>query len=312
MVLVRIGMLLGLMTPASIVGSDAIVRERSVNETMLTAKIFYPAESLRRRPGILVIGGAEGGSVWAESTARMLSDQGYVALAESYFKSPGLPANLQLVPMERFRAGINRLASDPRVDRRRVAVVGLSKGAEAALLIASRDSRVRAVVAGSPSDVVWQGIDRSTGEGASSWSSAGRPLPFIPFARCTNCKSLAALYSASHAGVEVDSPAVIPVENIRGPILMIASERDAVWPSEPMADAIAKRLAQRRFNHEVQILRYPDGGHFTLGPLAPADAEMDAAFGGGTPEGVVAARRNSWSGVLSFLNRALWPNKGNE
>lgn len=256
-------------------------------------------------PAILVIGGAEGGSDWAEATARMLSDHGYVALAEAYFNAPGLPQSLLSIPLERFRAGIDLLVSDVRVDHRRIAILGLSKGAEAALLIASHDRRIKAVVAGSPSDVVWQGLDRRTNLVASSWSRDGDPLPFTAFTKCTTCQTLAALYSASHPEVGSDGPAVIPVEAIQGPILLISSAIDAVWPSGFMADAIVQRLAQRHFGHEIQSLDYPNGGHFTLGPVAAGDAKSDASFGGGTPEGVVAARRDSWPRVLAFLDQAL-------
>jgi hypothetical protein len=72
-----------------------------------------------------------------------------------------------------------------------------------------------------------------------------------------------------------------------------------------MAEAVKLRLAQHRFRHHVVLLRYPDGGHFTLGPLATEDAKTDAEFGGGTAEGVVAARRESWPKMLTFLDKAL-------
>ncbi|UYY58327.1 acyl-CoA thioester hydrolase/BAAT C-terminal domain-containing protein [Sphingomonas sp. S2-65] len=265
----------------------------------------YPHQSTAKAPGVLVLGGAEGGDKWAKAVAGRLAEHGYVALAEAYFKSPGLDSKLQQIPLERLRQGIDVLSSDPRVDRRRIAVLGLSKGAEAALLLASSDSRIKAVVAASPTDVVWQGIDRKAGTVRSSWTAGGRPIPFVPFAPCNNCRSLGELYVKSREASGALAAAAIPVERVRGPILMIASKNDAVWPSETMADAVKLRLAQRRFRHHVVLLRYPDGGHFTLGPLATEDAKSDAEFGGGTAEGVVAARRESWPRMLIFLDKAL-------
>ncbi|MFA5966775.1 MAG: acyl-CoA thioester hydrolase/BAAT C-terminal domain-containing protein [Sphingomonas sp.] len=268
-------------------------------------QIHYPAAGERAAPGILVLGGAEGGSDWADAVAKMLADHGYVAMAQAYFKAPGLPVELQLVPLERFRAGIDRLASDPHVDRRRIAIIGLSKGAEAALLVASRDGRIKAVVAGSPSDMIWQGIDRTSGSTASSWTFAAKPLPFASFTACQDCKTLAALYATSRQTVSEDAPAIIPVWKISGPLLVLASEHDAVWPSKTMAAAIERRLMAHSFRHPVSTLDYPDGGHFTLGALSPTDAEADASFGGGTASGVIGARRNSWPRVLAFLDKAL-------
>lgn len=301
--LLRIGVFFGLLA-SSLVAANADHSDHT-SQPMPVGKVYYPAGPSRRAPGILVIGGAEGGRAWAEAAATLLADDGYVALAEAYFNAPGLPLRLQLIPLERFRAGIDQLASDPRVDGRHIAVLGFSKGAEAALLIASRDPRIKAVVAGSPTDIIWQGIDRQTGSVVSSWTSAGIPLPFDPFASCAECKSLADLYSKSRDSAGSEGQAIIPVETVNGPVLMTASDRDGIWPSLMMADAIAERLVKKRFRYKVQTLRYPDGGHFTLGPLAPADADGDASFGGGTPKGVIAARRDSWPRVLSFLGHAL-------
>ncbi len=56
------------------------------------------------------------------------------------------------IPLETFTAAITRLVQQ---GCERIVLVGTSKGAEAALLTAVYDSRVAAVVAISPSSVVW-------------------------------------------------------------------------------------------------------------------------------------------------------------
>lgn len=273
--------------------------------------MFYPADASQRPllPGILVLGGAEGGDVWAKQVARGLSESGYAALAEAYFKAPGLDDQLMDIPVERLQAGIDRLVSDPRVDPKRIAVVGLSKGAEAALVLATIDPRVKAAVAASPTDVVWQGIDRKAGKVASSWTRSGQPLAYVPFVSCDDCHSLGALYTASRERSHVLAQAAIPVEKIQGPIMLIASTSDAVWPSAAMADAIEQRLKGHSFHYNLVRADYPDAGHFSFGPLAEKDAAGDAGFGGGTAEGVVAARRDSWSKVVGFLRGALSPSR---
>jgi dienelactone hydrolase len=278
------------------------------SQAALQAATVYPNQKMGRAPGILVLGGAEGGDKWAKDVAQRLAAEGYIALPVAYFHAPGLQDQLQLIPIERLKAGVDLLVRDPRVDPRRIGVVGLSKGAEAALVLASIDARIRAVVAGSPSDVVWQGIDRKAGTIKSSWSVAGRPLPFVPFAACEDCRSLSALYVRSRGASVAVAAAGIPVERIRGPILLFSSERDTVWPSEAMAVSLKKRLESHHFRYPVLSWHYTNGGHFTLGPLAEQDAASDAGFGGGTAEGVLAARRDSWTQMRSFLHNAFYRN----
>jgi uncharacterized protein len=66
-----------------------------------------------------------------------------------------------------------------------VAVMVVSKDAEASLLLASRDTRIRAVAALSPSSVVWAnvgpGIDGAQRPPRSSWTEGGEPLRFVPY-----------------------------------------------------------------------------------------------------------------------------------
>lgn len=276
----------------------------------LQATMFYPTSAAQRHrlPGVLVLGGAEGGDAWAKQVAKGLSESGYAALAEAYFRAPGLDDQLIDIPVERLQAGIERLVNDPRVDPMRIAVVGFSKGAEAALVLATMDPRVKAAVAASPTDVVWQGIDRKSGKVASSWTLSGQPLTYVPFVSCGDCHSLGALYTASRERTHELNAAAIPVEKIHGPIMLIASSSDAVWPSATMADAIMKRLRDHSFHYNVTRADYPNAGHFSFGPLAEKDAAGDAGLGGGTAEGVVAARRDSWGKVVGFSRGALSEN----
>src|SRR5436190_8911503 len=114
-----------------------------------------------RRPAMLVLGGSEGGLTSGAAGARLLAAQGYSALGLAYFQAPGLPSTLENIPLEYFMRAIDWLAQQPSVDPRRIGVLGGSKGAEMALLLASRDRRLKAVVAAAPSSVVWAGVDNA-------------------------------------------------------------------------------------------------------------------------------------------------------
>lgn len=103
--------------------------------------------------------------------------------------------------------------------------------------------------------------------------------------------------------------ALIPVERIHGPVLLICGKRDRVWPSCPMAAAVMARLRARNFAYPVQFLAFPRAGHAVFGaPVDPAsDDYADLGSLGGSAAANAAARRSAWPAFLAFLDRALRP-----
>ena len=62
--------------------------------------------------------------------------------------------------------------------------------------------------------------------------------------------------------VQNPNPAtVIQAEKITGPILLISSKMDNMWPSEPAAKQIMKRLQEHDFPYPYHHLSYDYGGH---------------------------------------------------
>ena len=95
-----------------------------------------------------------------------------------------LPARLEGIPLEYFRSAIEWLRSQPSVEPSKIGVVGTSKGGEAALLVSATYREICAVVAYSPSHVVFQGINEAWSDASaskSSWTLDGKPVPFVPF-----------------------------------------------------------------------------------------------------------------------------------
>jgi hypothetical protein len=269
---------------------------------------FFLAKQTGKRPAILLLGGSEGGlQAGGGGPIKPLTDEGYDVLYLCYFGCPGTPPHLANVPLETFDRALTFLRAQPGINPKRIAVVAGSKGAEAALLIASRDPRLKAVVAGMPSSVAWPGVVNSLAM-QPSWTAGGAPVPFLPYAFASYARGgIFGLYKDALPTIPQHPDAVIPVERISGPILLICGEADALWPSCAMADQISDRLTSKG-RPAAKVLRYKDAGHQVFGP--PVDQTKPhewLASLGGSVDGNAAAREDAWPKVITFLRAALRP-----
>ncbi len=204
------------------------------------------AKTLRR---VITLHGSEGGSVdKARGRAAQWASQGFAALAVNYFTQTyepikGVPSQHIDIKVEVISSARDWLAARPEVDGSRFALYGVSKGAEFALLAATRYEWITAVVAVVPSDVVWEGYAADAGQNTarSSWSVGGEALPFVPlFAFDAKQEGLyrtnTERYQRSRAfHADRVAAARIPVEKTGAKLLLLASDRDEVWASGAMA-----------------------------------------------------------------------------
>jgi dienelactone hydrolase len=101
--------------------------------------------------------------------------------------------------------------------------------------------------------------------------------------------------------------AVIPVENIHGPVLTVAGEDDQLWPSVLFAERIHGRLDEHHFPFAHENLVYPGAGHLVFGiPYTLAGPSSLERSGvsivlGGTPAANEAAHVDDWPKVLAFI-----------
>ncbi|MBX9614570.1 MAG: dienelactone hydrolase [Caulobacteraceae bacterium] len=281
----------------------------TIREDGLVADYFaVPTTAATRASAgaVIVLGGSEGGLGGSRALARRLADEGFAAIAVSYFGEPGQSPKLDQVPIEPVGRAVDWLQARPEISGP-IAVMGISKGAELALLTASRDPEIRAVVLGVPSSVVWAGIDPTGGPVGSSWTSGGQPLPYVPYDMSKGFTGILNLYNDSLDVAPAD--ARIAVETINGPVLMISGQVDGLWPSARMANEIEQRLKDHRFAYPVINIIYPDAGHAAFGAILPADSPAlgQATYFGGTVPGLLAARADGWPRVLDFLRTALKP-----
>jgi dienelactone hydrolase len=286
---------------------EAGVRVQSVRDSGLVATLFTPPSA--NSPGLLVLGGSEGG-LSSEDVAALLASRGYTAVALAYFGAEGLPASLDEIPVEYFERAIRLLE---RGSSGAIGIVGTSKGAEAALVIASRNPDVKTVVAYAPSNVVWSCI---CADGThASWSEAGASLPFVPPGTNPNYHPSSGgpirpteNYTYRLRDSSVAARAEIPVERIRGPILLVAGGEDGLWPSLRMANGVLARRRRLGGFPADAVLAYAGAGHLIGKAYLPAGSTVVGGGRletGGTPEANAAAQADSWPRVLAFLRATL-------
>ncbi len=267
---------------------------------------YFPAR--RSAPAVLLLGGSEGGlgPDWTNLSKAMQSE-GFSVLQLSYFRGPEQNTRLELIPLEYFATALRWLRQQPEVDPARVAIVGFSKGAEAALLVAVRHPDVKAIVAAMPSSVVWPGIawEETTRPMSSSWSEHGKPLPDLPHVPFDANKggTMANNYRASLGAFAQHPEAIIPVERITGRLMLVCAEDDRISPSCPMTRQIEQRLLEHG-RPSALVFAYKAAGHPAFGLPLPSDSPR-LTSAGGTAEGTNAARSDSWKQALAFLKANL-------
>jgi hypothetical protein len=174
------------------------------------------------------------------------------------------------------------------------------------LLLASLRPDVAGVIAYSPSNVVWAGLDPTFRKPA--WTLDGKPLPYLTLTSFSMKTALASFKHALAAAPASTRAAVsIPVENIHGPVLLISSKADNLWPSSAMADEVEARLKAHAFAYPVENVQYSDASHLLMG-YGPGITWLGIPFVsgfyfGGSAEGTRIARDAGWAKSKAFLAR---------
>jgi dienelactone hydrolase len=284
--------------------------------------VFYYKRGAKKRPAIVVAGGSEGGLDVADWIGPKLASRGFVVFGLNYFSPAemhvaGVPTALKRIPIDSLENVRRWIGRRPEADVKRMGMLGYSKGAEFTLVAASTFDWIRVAIAYAPSDLVWQGIPADE-DVASSWSYAGRELPFLPMAgmrgeiakgRQTGAVAIARVRQANieAASPEALAAATIPAERSRAALLLIGGGDDQLGDSGACVMRLAARLKRAAYTHPYETLIYPAAGHVLLGTgWRPTTTDNTDVFqDGGTPEADAHAQAESWTKMLAFLGRQL-------
>jgi dienelactone hydrolase len=273
---------------------------------------FYKHETNNQRPTVVLLAGSGGN--FQHRKAGYLASKGYNVLDLKYFGEKNLPENLENVPLEYLHTAINWLKNQSTVDASKIALMGRSKGAEYALLYASKYNDVNAVVSAVGSSVTWS----SKRYIKSSWSYNGKGVPkargsiteAIRFLKSMGGKAqvqLPYMLSAFEKTKRIEKSS-IKIENIKCPILLISGEDDLQWPSTMMSNRIKVRAEKYKFKYEIKHYSYENAGHqFDDLPFIPQIdfSNISTWKSGGNFQGNALASIDSWNRVFMFLNKQL-------
>jgi len=260
-------------------------QDESLKSDGFIGQYWNAGTSTTRRPAVLVLDGLPGGMPTV--LPGLLAASGYPALGVAYFKEPGLPQTLSNIPLEYFAKALTWLARQPGVDPAAIAVLGISRGSEAAQLLGVYyPNLVHAVIASVPSDAANCSYPSCAGP---AWTLHGKPLPYTHD------------YDSPYP---VDNPAaVIPDQRITGPVFLDCGEADQAWTSCPYAQASLSQLDAHHDHWAHVLYSYPGAGH-GVGSLVPYEPYGPATV---TAEGAVAYQADQeadaqlWPHLLSFL-----------
>lgn len=274
------------------------VETTDVREESLVGRLFLPSGAGRATPGVLVLGGSEGGlAPYVAWEAALLASHGFAALALAYFRGDypgtenlpdGLPEDLVGVPLEYFEGAIGWLGDHGVVNPDRLGVVGHSRGGELALLLGANFRELKAVVS-----YVGSGVVSSSPEGDEpAWTYRGEEVPRVPYTE-----------DPSTITRQQEREAEIPVERTNGPLLLIAAGDDALWPSDRLSKIAMDRLARHDHPYDDELAVYPEAGHLIQAPFVPT-APGVARFGG-EARANAEANEDSWGKALALLSDRL-------
>ena len=292
------------------------VRRTEVRDSGLVGTLFEPAS--QNAPAVITLSGSGGGL--SESLAALFASRGFATLALGYFAMPGLPDELKSIPLEYFETAMKWLDARDGIRGERVGVVGASRGGELALLLGATFPQVGAVVSYAPSALVYGGLGRTAGPPGPAWLHRGEAVPYFTSSRPpapfpekpSGPIPLTPGFLKGLEDKDAVERALIPVERIKAPVLLVSGDADQMWPSSRYADMVMRRLREHGHAYPDQHLAYPDAGHTLNFPYVPTTvlASKHPLTGhvfayGGTPQGQARAREDSWPKVLAFLRDAL-------
>lgn len=287
----------------------------AIDEDGFQANYFTPNRGSDKL-AVVLIGGGQWGDYWAQEFA----SKEIAGLSIPYIRREGLPELPEEIELEYFENALKWLGQQKEVDSEKIVLMGASRNAELALLIASTFPNLASgVVAYAPSSVAWSNtvLPYSSNEIKPSWVYQGGDIPYVAMEKISENESgeleMLSYWEGGLLKSEEVERASIQVEKINGPILLFSGLDDKVWPSALMADKIEERLKANNFRHSIQNFKYKNAGHLIstnpegssnirTNKIKVAGKDYEYEFGG-TNEGDSKAKKDAKLKLFDFLEK---------
>lgn len=229
---------------------------------------------------VILLLGSGGSSVLTKGVAKWLTTRGTNALC----LGPENGSGYHSFPLENVEEAIRFLKEQ---GNRKIGILGASITSIPALISAARFPEISLTVAVTPCDFVLQGFSKEKRDGCAEWpvegesmlTWRGEPLPYVPYAYkhpqywqvvteetkgSGSLLSSQRLFRDTEARAELTDAVMIPVENIRGRLMLIGCEDDCLWPTAHYIRRMDERLKTRAHSCRYDALVYPHGTHFAF------------------------------------------------
>lgn len=227
--------------------------------------VFYP--TLQKENVIIFVSGSEGGIGTGKKMGAYYQVLGYSTLALGLFHTEHTNKSLSKVPIEYMERAIEWLK---KRGYSKFVVDGISKGSEYALYASTVIPDITGVIARVPSYFISEGLTDKIPAGNSCWSYKGKELPYTPYKvrKISKFKILLVEKQFSLMSMNKDKnvteESIIPVEKIHGPVLLMSTRADTIWPCNTYIEKLIKRFSENHFPYEVQHLSFHKMSHFIL------------------------------------------------
>ncbi|KAJ8289413.1 hypothetical protein GJAV_G00001030 [Gymnothorax javanicus] len=273
------------------------VKRIPVREGRIRATLFIPPGE-GPFPGVIDLGGTVGGLL--EYRGCLLANHGFATMSLAYFAFDDLPEKLLELDLEYFEEALEYFRNLPQVRKGGVGIMGVSKGADLSLSMASFLSGVSAVVSVNGCNVNLQCPLHYRG---TTLAGLGLSVENITI-RPSGILNVRGCYHDPRA--PENAACLIPIERASARFLFVIAQDDQVWDAEAYArQAEEQLLAHGRPCPEILLL--PGAGHLLEPPYFPScPASFHKFVGtsiewGGEPETHNLAQQTYWRRIREFF-----------